>query len=283
MDILHILLVLVLITLIICILGSVLYSKLWSIDGFDVTTTTTGATARTTTTSGATGATTRTTMTNTKPLQPERVRILRISDSEFQVHFNYGNLKSINKFIIVLTQYNNEFNIVGEIKMLVSDETPNSGDSMCSSAGAGQSGYKCGFSKGHKFSNLAKLDDNGNNYLYRVGVAAIDNNGAISDFAEPYNVPILGGKRMFTMEKNFKLSSDNLSSSNMAVSTDNVSASPNADFLNEGIDSQYNLLSKQLGGYPYNAVLSSNWAKQNLLSDLVGQSMVNSVVNVQLS
>lgn len=268
MDILHIILLVVITIVIICILGNVIYSKSMMLnEGFGDATTTKGAT----TTTSAPSST---------PTKPDRVRIIRISDSQFQVHFHYGNLSNITKFIIVLTQYDNQSNIVGEIKMIASDETPSSGGSMCSSAGAGL-GNKCGFA--HTFSNVSKLDDDNNNYLYRVGVAAIDNNGNISEFAEPDNVPILAGKRLFTMEKDFKLSTGNLTTSAGAVATSNISAAPNTDFLNEGIDSQYNLLSKQLGGYPYNAVLSSSSAKQNSLADLVGQSMADGIVNVQLS
>ena len=201
--------------------------------------------------------------TKPAPSQPQRVRIVRVSDSQFQVHFYYPS-NTVSGFIIAIYQYQSDMTPIKDIKILVTDETTGSTNAICSSAGASSTGgINCGFS--HTFNDIAKLDSNGKNYLYRVAVAAVMTDttypsnpvDTISTFAEPENIPVVGSMKLFTMESNFLLPGNVNLTSSATVPTMPISATSNTDFLNEGIDSQYNLLTQQLGGYPYNPVLSS--------------------------
>lgn len=233
---------------------------------------------------------------DSKNNEPSQVRIIRISDTEFEVRFNYSSNSQnrdlqnslVSQFIIVLLQYNYSLEPVGEIKILVSDESSKSTTQICSLNILGS------FSCGHRFSNVAKLDNDGKHYIYRVGVASIGKcnlttpvptqiKNEISVFVEPQNIPLVSGKRMFTMEKDFKIPTEFETELSPITPLSQVSGTSNTDFLNEGIDSQYTLLSKQLGGYPYNVILDSKSSSQNLLADLVDKSLADNVVNIQLS
>ena len=253
-----------------------------NIENFDVPTTTNPSTTNPSTTNPST--------TKPAPSQPQRVRIVRISDSQFQVHFYYSNPNTVSGFIIAIYQYQSDMTPIKDIKILVTDETTGSTNAICSSAGASSTGgINCGFS--HTFNDIAKLDSNGKNYLYRVAVAAVMTDttypsnpvDTISSFAEPENIPVVGNMKLFTMEPNFLLPGNVNLTSSAPAATMPISATSNTDFLNEGIDSQYNLLTQQLGGYPYNAVLSSTSSSQNLLADLVDKSMADRILNIQLS
>ena len=252
-----------------------------NIENFDVPTTTNPSTTNPSTTNPST--------TKPAPSQPQRVRIVRVSDSQFQVHFYYPS-NTVSGFIIAIYQYQSDMTPIKDIKILVTDETTGSTNAICSSAGASSTGgINCGFS--HTFNDIAKLDSNGKNYLYRVAVAAVMTDttypsnpvDTISSFAEPENIPVVGNMKLFTMEPNFLLPGNVNLTSSAPAATMPISATSNTDFLNEGIDSQYNLLTQQLGGYPYNAVLSSTSSSQNLLADLVDKSMADRILNIQLS
>ena len=272
MNLFIIILIIILVVIILCY---VIKYNINNIDNFNPPTVSAETTVSTVTT--ASPQTTPTTII----LSPLNVRIIRINENEFKVNFHYPKNSNITKFIIVISQYTSQLESVGELKILVSDESIGSLSAICHSQGSLNQNNKCS----HTFSNIARIDNENNNYLYRIGVAALGENAmgenAISVFAEPNNIPLLGGKRMFTMEKDFKFIS--LDAINLSTTSSiPVSGMSNSDFLNEGIDSQYDLLTNQLGGYPYNAILSSTSTTQNLLSDLVNKSMADKIVNINL-
>ena len=203
-----------------------------------------------------------------------------MNETSFQVKFSYP--KPIaptdpipDNFLVVLSKIDADGNNVGEIKMLLSDENPDSTTQICNATGIE---YNCS----HTFTDLEKTDSAGRDYLYRVGVAVVISN-FISEFVEPNNIPIIAGQKLFTLAKDFKFS--NLLGGDktaLSAASGSISGVSNADFLGEGLDPQFKLLSDQLGGYPYNALLDTVSSKQNLLSDLVDKSFEDAKLNVKV-
>lgn len=214
------------------------------------------------------------------PPKPSRVRIIYMNDTSFQVKFSYPKPMTPtdpvpNNFLIVLSKIDVDGNNVGEIKMLLSDENPDSTTQICNATGIE---YNCS----HTFTDLEKTDSAGKDYLYRIGVAVVIGD-FISEFVEPNNIPIIAGQKLFTLAKDFKFS--NLLSEDktaLSAASGSISGVSNVDFMGEGLDPQFKLLSDQLGGYPYNALLDTVSSKQNLLADLVDKSFEDAKLNVKV-
>ena len=239
---------------------------------------------------------------------PDRVRIIYLTDSSFKIKFSYPkpnnqqpvtttsnntvattttntNINSnatITNFIIILTQIDSQGDSKGELKIMLSDEKANSSTSICS---ASINSYTCG----HTFTDVHRLDEFGKNYLYRIGVAAINSANIMSDFVEPSNIPITaGGMKLFPLEPNFKFNDMNNILSGFEKMNTGFNGNNNNNnmeigkILDTGVDSQFELLSKQLGGFPYGAILDSKSNSQNMLGDLIGKSLADGVINVKV-
>jgi hypothetical protein len=209
----------------------------------------------------------------TMPLQkPERVRIIKNTDTSFKVHFYYPSL-DVNQFVIVIMQYTHEMEPIGELKILVSDEAK---DTAICQKNTTNTGYNCGMT--HTFSHIIPRDKYNNLYYYRVGVAAINKCGDISDFVEPYNVSLRNEKRLFAMT-----TLNNSSTAAQQQQHTNSNDIAGDTMIYDGIEPQFHHLSKQLGGYPYQALVTGKSAQQNLLGDLLDQSLADNIVNINVT
>jgi hypothetical protein len=195
----------------------------------------------------------------TKPITPERVRIIKNTDTSFKVHFYYPSL-DVNQFVIVIMQYTHEMEPIGELKILVSDEAQ---DTAICQKNTTNTGYNCGMT--HTFSHIIPRDK-------------YNKCGDISDFVEPYNVSLRNEKRLFAMT-----TLNNSSTAAQQQQQTNSNDIAGDTMIYDGIEPQFHHLSKQLGGYPYQALVTGKSAQQNLLDDLLDQSLADNIVNINVT
>lgn len=189
-----------------------------------------------------------------------------------------------DSFLIVLAQYNSEKKPTGNnLFNITSEYMLNANQAVGPS---NQNANVCELINGkpscqYKFENLDIRDPAGNLYYYKLGVYSILN-GVYSQVVTPDNLPPISNN-MFTLESSLEEQTrvfkafNEFRVANAPVPTtkyDNTMANANGD---------YELIKKQLGNYPDNALLDNELSKQDSLQDLVGTSMALGVVNVKIN
>jgi hypothetical protein len=221
--------------------------------------------------------------------EPKDVRV-SIMNGNIALNFtiNTTNNEPIpTKFLVVLAQYDSAFKNTGNNKFYLSNEYE-----INTAVSATQSTYQtnlCTLINGlpsckYLFTNLDKMDANGNLYNYKIGVAAVYDWGN-SKFVIPYNVT--NTNKLFTLESSIEqqdnLYNEFLEYKKQKQTTTQLSGqTPNANTMATA-DGQYEMIKSQLGNYPSNLVLDPESSKQNLLSDLVDKPMVQGLLNVNVA
>lgn len=214
--------------------------------------------------------------------EPQDVRI-SINGGSITVNFTLSianNEPLPKKFLVVLAQYDNTLKNTGNNKFYLSNEYE-----LNTAISATQTTYQtnlCSLVNGlpackYVFSNLDTVDNNGNLYYYKLGIAAVYDWGN-SKFVIPYNVN--SPNNLFTLDTTIE-NQDNLYNEFIQYKKQKT-ASANAQSNNMMIataDGQYELIKSQLGNYPSNLILDT---PENKLSDLVDKSMVQGILNVNV-
>ena len=225
-----------------------------------------------------------TTVSNTIP-SPKSVRI-KVSGASVVINFTIDiSNKTPKSFIIVLAQYDSDKNNTGNNKFFLSNETilrPDmiSSSNEDSSTNSTVENNICTIINGkpecqYTFSNLDVRDLSGNLYYYKIGVSALFDNDINSAYSLPYNIS--NKNKMFTV--------------NESVDTQNLKGtciqSPISANLYDNTmstaDGQYELIKSQLGNYPDNLLIDSQTTTDGTLSDIVDKSMVQALLNVDVS
>ena len=223
------------------------------------------------------------------PDTPEPIDV-RINIKNNTVALNFGVDTTGNKplpknFLIILVQYdsklqntgNNKFYMSNEYEINTSVSNTKTANNLCSLVNGMPS---CSY----VFTGLDIHDANGEPYYYKIGLAAIYDNGN-SNFVLPYNVS--STNKLFTLTNNIDQQNSlydeflEYKKSQMQSGV-NGSGVSNSDII-ASADGQYELIKSQLGGYPSNINLNDPSIVQNSLADLVDKSMALGILNVDVS
>lgn len=225
--------------------------------------------------------------------EPQDVRVSVKNGSitvSFTVNITNNNIIP-KKFIVVLAQYDSSLKNTGNNKFYLSNEYE-----INTSVAANKNTYQtnlCTLVNGipsckYIFNNIDTIDENGNLYYYKIGVAAVYDWGN-SNFVVPYNVS--STNKLFTLDSAID-QQDNLYNEFLQYKKQQHSVAQSTGSDKGGIpigsnalataDGQYELIKSQLGNYPSNLIMDPTSAKQNLLSDLVGKSMKQGILNVNV-
>ena len=209
--------------------------------------------------------------------KPTNVKVkVNLDTSSIILSFKYNKNTSgytPEKYLVVLAKYlddveTGERKRIGDSQFSISDESSASiNNKMCTKIG---NIITCE----HTFANINSRDNQGNPYLFKVGVAAIlgDN---ISDFATPSNIGM--GNEFFKMVNDIN---ENVNNSVMDSST----VKEVSDYGSYGATGSYiDMLKSQLGGYPNNLVMDKNISDANTLSDLIDNTFAHGTININVS
>ena len=212
--------------------------------------------------------------------RPTNVKVkVNLDTSSIVLSFKYDISGTVNgpvpdKYLVVLAKYlddaeTGERKRIGDSQFSISDENGiNNGNKMCTRIG---NIITCE----HTFLNVNSRDNQGNPYLFKVGVAAIyDNN--MSEFATPDNIG--KGNEFFKMTS----ANDIASVANSGSTPGSVTAtSVNSGGYNAS-GSYINMIKSQLGGYPNNLLMDKNVSDTNKLSDLIDKTFAQGSINVNV-
>ena len=138
----------------------------------------------------------------------------------------------------------------------------------------------------YTFTNIDSNDTSGNIYYYKIGIAAIYNNGfgdAISKYVTPSNIN--NSDKLFSLTSSVDNQNQQYKSfqqfQQSQIGTNAVSANTYSDTISTA-DGQYELIKAQLGNYPENLLIDEQTINKNTLSELVDKSMSQALLNINV-
>jgi hypothetical protein len=223
--------------------------------------------------------------------KPENVRI-NISGGAITLNFTINNRDNMNlptKFLVVLSQYDNNMKNTGKNEFFLSNEFELNSVSQLTETTVNTN--LCTILNGrpvcqYKFSNLDVRDKDGNLYYYKLGISSIFSNDINSEFVMPENISSLN--KLFTLDSSAENQSrqfkDFQTYQTITKKSGNGSISPNIyDKTMATADGQYEFIKSQLGGYPDNLLLDSLELSQGTLTDMVNKTLAPIIINAKVS
>ena len=202
----------------------------------------------------------------------------------FSINIDTENPMIPKGFFIILVQYDKTFTITGNNKFFLSNET----EINISNVKNKDLRSVCTTINGiptceYTFENIEIVDVKGDPFYYKIGVAAIYENGN-SSFSSPYNVNSVN--KLFSLNKNIddqnSLYSDFIKYRDDQEKIKQSTSLSNSELLSSA-DGQYEFLKSQIGGYPDNLFIDDDSHKKYTLNNLVDKSMSEGILNISVS
>ena len=213
---------------------------------------------------------------------PSNVRI-SVAGGNISVNFTLTDIKGLktpNKMLIVLAQYDNNKKNTGNNKFNLSNEYE-----ITSAVGVNEYNYQTNLCSlvdnvpkcQYMFKNVDISDSSGNLYYYKLGVSAMYDNNYNTPLILPYNVK--SKDKLFTIDESIDKQNANFTEFIKSQSKFKYNVYDNTMSTADG---KYELLKAELGNYPDNLLIDQLTVNQNLLSNLVDKTMAQGIINIDV-